>query len=167
MDLLHTYSLYVNYIHSVSNFTEKGKSMKVTSYYPVLLSEDLEKAAAFYIRHFRFQPLYQADWYVHLQSTEDATVNLGLVAKDHDTIPTVGRGRTGAMLLNFEVEDVDGHYDRMQAEGAKIALGLRDEAFGQRHFIVEAPDGVLIDVIRPIAPDAENAALYATEALPT
>jgi catechol 2,3-dioxygenase-like lactoylglutathione lyase family enzyme len=141
--------------------------MKVTSYYPVILSSDVAQAAEFYIRHFRFQPLYQADWYVHLQSVEDPAVNLGLVAKDHETIPEVGRGRTGAMLLNFEVEDVDAHYDRLKAERVRIALGLRDEVFGQRHFIVEGPDGVLIDVIRPIPPDAENAALYAAEALPT
>ena len=141
--------------------------MKVTSYYPVLLSSDVVQASAFYIRHFGFQPLYQADWYVHLQSIEDGLVNLGLVAKEHETIPEVGRSRTGGMLLNFEVKDVDAQYDRLRAEGARIALGLRDEAFGQRHFIVEGPDGVLIDVIRPIPPDAENAVLYAAEALPT
>lgn len=141
--------------------------MKLTSYYPVLLSENVTKAAEFYIRHFHFQPLYQADWYVHLQSRDDASVNLGLVAKDHETIPEVGRGRTGGMLLNFEVEEVDMHCVRLQAEGARIALPLRDEEFGQRHFIVEGPDGVLIDVIRPIPPSAEQAALYAPEALPT
>jgi len=140
--------------------------MKVTSYYPVLLSGNVSRAAEFYITHFRFQPLYQADWYVHLQSLDDPTVNLGLVAQDHETIPRIGRGRTGGILLNFEVENPDSHYTRLQAEGIPIALGLRDEAFGQRHFIVEGPDGVLIDVIRPIPPSADHAALYSAEALP-
>lgn len=141
--------------------------MKVTSYYPVLLSADVAQAARFYIDHFRFRPLFQSDWYVHLQSAEDAGVNLGLVAKEHETIPKAGRGRAGALLLNFEVEDVDSHFARLGGEGVRMALDLRDEVFGQRHFIVEGPDGVLIDVIRPIPPDAENAALYASEALPT
>ena len=140
--------------------------MKVTSYYPVVLSADGAQAARFYIDDFHFRPLFQSNWYVHVQSTEEA-VNLGLVAKDHETIPAVGRGRVGAMLLNFEVEDVDTHYARLGAEGVRMALNLRDEVFGQRHFIVEGPDGVLIDVIRPIPPDAENAVLYAAEALPT
>ncbi len=141
--------------------------MKVTSYYPVLLSSDVTQAAAFYIAHFRFQPLYQADWYVHLQSRDDPSVNLALVAKDHETIPAVGRGQTGAMLLNFEVEDPDAEYVRLQSEGVKIALALRDEDFGQRHFIVEGPDGVLIDVIRPIPPSEDHAALYTSDAAPT
>ena len=41
------------------------------------------------------------------------------------------------------------------------------QEFGQRHFIVDAPDGVLIDVIRPIPPSDDHAALYNAEALPT
>jgi catechol 2,3-dioxygenase-like lactoylglutathione lyase family enzyme len=141
--------------------------MRVTSYYPVLLCADVDSAAAFYKRHFHFQPLYESDWYVHLQSIEDPAVNLGLVEKDHETIPESARGRTGAMLLNFEVDDVDAHHARLATEGVSITLGLRDEVFGQRHFIVEAPDGVLIDVIRPIPPSTDHAALYVPEALPT
>ena len=43
---------------------------------------------------------------------------------------------------------------------------LRDEPFGQRHFITRDPNGVLIDVIKPIPPSAEFAAQYAGEALP-
>ena len=44
---------------------------------------------------------------------------------------------------------------------------LRDEAFGQRHFIAADPNSVMIDVIKPIPPSAEHAAQYAPEALPT
>ena len=83
------------------------------------------------------------------------------------TNPEAGRGRKGGMLLNFEGEDPELHYARLQSVGARIALGLRDEDFGQRHFIVEGPDGVLVDVIRPIRPSAAEAALYSPEALPT
>lgn len=140
--------------------------MRTTSFYPVLLSADVPGASAFYQRHFGFRPLYEADWYVHLQSVEDPGTNLAIVAKDHETIPAAARGRTGGILLNFEVEDVDEQYRRLGGEGLEIALPLRDEVFGQRHFILQAPDGVLIDVIRPIPPSAEHATLYADEALP-
>jgi catechol 2,3-dioxygenase-like lactoylglutathione lyase family enzyme len=140
--------------------------MRTTSYYPVLLSEDVPKASAFYQRHFGFRPLYAADWYVHLQSATDPGLNLAIVAKDHPTIPEVGRGRVGGVILNFEVEHVDSEHDRLQAEGVTVALGLRDEEFGQRHFILCGPDGILIDVIRPIPPSPEQAVLYAEEALP-
>ena len=37
---------------------------------------------------------------------------------------------------------------------------LTDEDFGQRHFITRDPNGVLIDVITPIPPSPEYAALF-------
>jgi uncharacterized glyoxalase superfamily protein PhnB len=140
--------------------------MRTTSFYPVLLSADVPAASAFYQRHFRFRPMYEAGWYVHLQSAEDPGTNLAIVARDHETIPASARGRTGGVLLNFEVEDVDAEYCRLGGEGLEVALPLRDEVFGQRHFILQAPDGVLVDVIRPIPPSAEHAALYDDAALP-
>jgi hypothetical protein len=39
-------------------------------------------------------------------------------------------------------------------------LAARNEAFGQRHFIVAAPDGVLVDVITPIEPSDGYAAQF-------
>jgi uncharacterized glyoxalase superfamily protein PhnB len=140
--------------------------MRMTSYYPVLLTENVAQAAAFYCTHFGFRPMFEADWYVHLQSTTDASVNLALVALDHPTIPAAARGRTGGVILNMEVDDPDAEYGRLQAAGLTVALPLRDEAFGQRHFIVNGPDGVLIDVIRPIPPSGDYVAQYSSEALP-
>ena len=141
--------------------------MKTNSYYPVLMTHDVGGTAAFYVRHFRMHALFEADWYVHLQSTEDTRVNLGLVAADHATVPEVARGRAaGGLLINFEVDDPDAVHERLRVEGLPIVLGLRDEAFGQRHFITMDPNGVLIDVIKPIPPSAEFAAQYSPEKLP-
>jgi catechol 2,3-dioxygenase-like lactoylglutathione lyase family enzyme len=141
--------------------------MRVTSYYPVLLSNDVKTASEFYQAHLGFRPLYDSDWYVHLQSADQPEVNLALVAKDHPTIPEVARGRTGGSILNFEVKDVDAEYDRLKAANLPVVLTLRDEDFGQRHFILAGPDGVLIDVIRPIPPSAEFAALYEEGSAPS
>ena len=38
-----------------------------------------------------------------------------------------------------------------------MLLDLKDEAFGQRHFIISDPAGVLIDVITPIPMTGEFA----------
>ena len=141
--------------------------MKVTSYYPVLMTTDVAASAAFYQAHFGFVPLFANDWYVHLQLADDPTVNLALLDGQHSTIPPVGRGRAAGMLLNFEVDDPDAMHDRLKAAGLPILLSLRDEAFGQRHFITSDPNGVLIDIIKPIPPTGEFAAQYDASALPT
>ncbi|MFS8047491.1 VOC family protein [Rhizobium sp. BR 314] len=140
--------------------------MKVTSYYPVIMTERVEETAAFYRTHFGFQENFASDWYVHLQHGQDSAINLAILDGQHETIPEQGRGRVAGLLLNFEVDDVDAVYDRVRRAGLPILLAIRDEAFGQRHFITADPNGVLIDIIKPIPPSAEFAALYADDALP-
>ncbi|GHE59344.1 glyoxalase [Camelimonas fluminis] len=135
-------------------------SFAITSFYPVLMTGDVAATAAFYQQMFGFRPLFTTDWYVHLQAPGDSNVNLAILRGDHDTIPAAGRGRAAGLLLNFEVPDVDAVHDRLAASGADIVLPLRDEDFGQRHFIMAAPDGVLVDVITPIPPSEAFAALY-------
>lgn len=136
--------------------------MKVTSYYPVLMTPAVAATAEFYKEHFGFDTVFDSGWYVHLQLAGDPSVNLAVLDQGHATIPEAGRGRTaGGLLLNFEVEDVDAVHERLSSAGLPILLSLRDEAFGQRHFITADPNGVLIDVIKPIAPSAEFAAQYA------
>ncbi len=140
--------------------------MKAVSYYPVIMTADVAGTAAFYIDHFGFEALFSAHWYVHLQSKESEHVTLAILDGSHETIPEVGRGTVCGLLLNFEVEDVDVVYERLKAAGLPIRLDIRDEDFGQRHFITADPNGVLIDIIKPIPPSAEYAAMYETAALP-
>lgn len=134
--------------------------MKITSFYPVLMVEDVGATAEFYIAHLRFRPVFEADWYVHLQFETDPTVNLAILQGDHATIPDESRGRASGLILNFEVEDVDLVHARAVADGLPILMPLRDEAFGQRHFITRDPNGVLIDIITPIPPSDAFAANY-------
>lgn len=145
--------------------------MKVTSYYPVIMTNDVAGTASFYQAHFGFAPLFTSDWYVHLQLAERAgqpSVNLAVLDGRHETIPAPARGQVaGGLLLNFEVDDPDAVHDRLAAAGLPILLPLRDEDFGQRHFITSDPNGVLIDIVKPIAPSAEFATLYEAGALPT
>lgn len=140
--------------------------MKSTQFYPVIMTDDVAGTTAFYVEHFRFAPSFSSDWYAHLQSTEDETVNIAILQGDHETIPTVARGKVSGLLLNFEVEDVDAIHDELVAKSFTILRSLRDEDFGQRHFIVSDPNGVLIDVIKPIPPSPEFLAQYNAEAVP-
>lgn len=142
--------------------------MKVTSYYPVVMTRDVAATASFYQQHFGFTALFTSDWYVHLQLGDTAAVSLAVLDGRHETIPAAARGQVvGGLLLNFEVEDPDAVHDRLKAAGLPILLPLRDEAFGQRHFITSDPNGVLIDIIKPIPPSGEFVQQYAAGTLPT
>lgn len=140
--------------------------MRITSYYPVILTCDVAGTAAFYQAHFGFRPVFTSDWYVHLQFGADISVNLAILDSQHDTIPEGARTPASGLILNFEVEDPDVVHREAEAAGLPILVPLRDEPFGQRHFITRDPNGVLIDIIKPIPPSAEFASQYEAEALP-
>lgn len=140
--------------------------MKSTQFYPVIMTDDVAATVAFYQTHFRFKPTFSSEWYVHLQSLEDEKVNIAILDGTHETVPEPARGKVSGLLLNFEVEDVDQEFNAATENGLPILLPLRDEPFGQRHFITTDPNGVLIDVIKPIPPSAEFATQYEADSLP-
>lgn len=135
--------------------------MKCKQFYPVIMTDRVAETAAFYVDNFRFKRAFESDWYVHLQSAEDESVNLAVLAGDHDSIPEPGRGKASGLLVNFEIEDVDREYERAKSNGLPILLSLRDEPWGQRHFITQDPNGVLLDIITPIPPSKEFLKQYA------
>ncbi len=141
--------------------------MKITQYYPVIQTGDVAETTDFYVQHFDFEPAFSSDWYVHLQSKHDSSVNLAVLDAQHETVPEASRGTVSGVILNFEVEDPDALFERAKSSDLPILKPLTDEVFGQRHFITSDPNGVLIDVIKPIPPSAEFAAQYSDDALPT
>lgn len=125
-----------------------------SAYYPLLQVRDVAATATFYQDLFGFTPVFASDWYMHLRAPE-GTQELAIIAHDHDTIPPEGRGTTAGLILSFEVKDAASEAARFAAKGVRIAQPLRDEVFGQRHFIASDPNGILLDVITPIAPDPD------------
>ena len=136
--------------------------MQLTSFYPVIGTSRLAEAHEFYTRHYGFETTFEADWYVSLRRAGPPSYELALLDHTHPTVPEGYRRPIRGLLLNFEVADVDAEWERLVVRGGlRPELELRSEPFGQRHFIVADPSGVLIDVITPIPPDPEYAAAFA------
>jgi catechol 2,3-dioxygenase-like lactoylglutathione lyase family enzyme len=135
--------------------------MKLTGFYPVICTSRLQESRDFYTGLLGFEPTFEADWYVSLRRPGPLPYELALLDHDHPTLPEAYRVPVRGLLLNVEVEDVDAEWERLVVRGGlRAELELRSEDFGQRHFIVADPNGVLIDVITPIAPAAAYADQY-------
>ncbi|MFJ5079698.1 VOC family protein [Streptomyces sp. NPDC088553] len=135
---------------------------RLSSFYPVICTRDVAASRDFYTRHLGFTTTFASNWYVSLHRPDAPQYELALLDHSHPTLPEGHRVPTrGGLLLNFEVEDVDAEHRRLIGEaGLPELLPLRTEDFGQRHFILGAPDGVLIDVITTTPPTEEYAAQY-------
>lgn len=135
--------------------------MRLTSLYPVICTARLKESRDFYTRLLGFSTTFEADWYISLRHPGEVGYELALLDHTHPTLPEEFRTPAQGLLLNFEVEDVDAEWHRLVTrEKLRPLLDLRTEDFGQRHFIVADPNGVLIDIITPIAPTAEYAEQY-------
>ncbi|WP_229672633.1 VOC family protein [Citricoccus zhacaiensis] len=131
----------------------------INGFYPVLVTEDVPGAAGFFRDHFGFETTFEAEWYVSLRRDSH---EIAVLAAGHPTLPEAYRQATTAgLLINIEVEDVDATYQRLvQDRSLPLELDIRSEDFGQRHFILEGPGRILIDVIAPIPPSEDFAAAY-------
>ncbi len=136
--------------------------MKLNSNYPVLLTDKIAETAAFYCDHFGFAKTFEADWYVSLTSKGQPVYQLALLQPGHASIPEPLTQPTANLILNFECENVDIVYQQLIIEkNLSCLLELRDEPWGQRHFITRDPNGILIDVIEIIPPSEEFLKQYA------
>jgi catechol 2,3-dioxygenase-like lactoylglutathione lyase family enzyme len=134
--------------------------MQMNSFYPVLMSDKIAETRNFYVQHFGFQITFEADWYVSLKSP-DERYELAFVAYNHETVVAEYQKPVQGLLLNFEVENADAEYNRLiNMAGLPLRRELLTEDFGQRHFAVSDPNGVLIDVIQIVPPSDEYAAQY-------
>ena len=134
--------------------------MKINSYYPLLCVENLKEVAHFYKKKLGFQIVFKNDWYIHLQIKEKPHINLALIIHYHQSIPKAFRKPAQGTILNFEIEDVDDFYQVCKESDVHIIMDLRDEPWGQRHFIIVDPYGNMIDIIQLIEPSKEYADQY-------
>jgi catechol 2,3-dioxygenase-like lactoylglutathione lyase family enzyme len=156
--------MYVNIqLHHYNIITRGHVNLKINSFYPVVMTQDVAKSAEFYQRYFGYEIVYESDWYVSLRTggSQQRSYELALLDARHPTIPANYRKRAEGLILNMEVDNVDREYKRLVLD-AKLTLeqDIQDEDFGQRHFILSDPGGVLIDVIAVIPPSEEESSNY-------
>lgn len=137
----------------VPDHCAEGQVM-ITSVFPTICAGSVAETARFYRRLFGFETVFEVDWYVQLQAPGQPATQIGVVARTHGSVPTRHQRPPAGVLISIEVDDVDGVYLRSRAAGHPAVLSLRDEEWGQRHFITLDPAGTMVDVITPIAPSS-------------
>ncbi|MFE5208979.1 VOC family protein [Streptomyces sp. NPDC056600] len=130
--------------------------MQVTMVGTAYAAKDPAAAAAWFAEHFGFTVNIDLGWYVNTQHPRHPQYSLDFVRADHESWPKATRGRevVGA-LLAFLVEDVDAEHRRLASAGLEVVMDLVTEPWGQRRFQVAGPDGLLVEVLQPVAPDPE------------
>ena len=123
--------------------------MQITASAISLNVDDVTASATFAKNHFGFSEDLAADGFVSL-SREDAGFNLIFLHTGLATFkPERLRGRRAdGLLVVFVVDDIDGEYVRLQAEGIAITTPIETEPWGERFFQVTDPNGVTLQLVQ-------------------
>jgi catechol 2,3-dioxygenase-like lactoylglutathione lyase family enzyme len=137
--------------------------INANSSFPVFIVKNLSTSKEYYTKHFGFNLAFENEWYMHLVS--GSGIQIGFMLPNQPTQPEIfhsdysGKG----VIFSLEVDDVENAYSQAQEQKLKIVLNLRSEDWGQRHFSVEDPNGIYLDVVQAIESTEEYQSGYVKE----
>lgn len=130
--------------------TRLSEEDPMNSLFPLILTDRLDSAAEFYRTLFGLEVVAELDWYVQLQHPDDEAIQIAFISSDDDSVPASHRGAPCGVVVTIEVADAAAVREVVRAAGHQVVLEVRDEAWGQRHFMIEDPVGLLVDVVQQL-----------------
>lgn len=120
----------------------------INKLHPLTITDKIRETADFYKDLFDFEEVFTSDWYLQLAHKGGAEIAIMLpnLQNQPEFLRSSHTGR--GIVFTFETEDATKVYEELKAKNATFTLGLKDEEWGQRHFILQDPSGVFVDVVQ-------------------
>lgn len=124
--------------------------IEIDAMFPVMVTLNLESVKQYYETAFGFTAVfYDPGFYLHLVSPSSG-VQLGFLLPGHATQPGFLHpvmSKEG-YVISLEVKDAAQAYAEALRMNLYIAMELKEEDWGQVHFILQDPAGFRIDVVQ-------------------
>lgn len=119
----------------------------INKLHPLTITKKLNETAEFYKTYFDFEEVFTSDWYIQLahKSGAEIAVMSPNLPNQPDFLQDAHNGK--GIVFTFETKDATKAYAELKDKGTSFKLDLKDEEWGQRHFILEDPSGVYVDVV--------------------
>ena len=140
-------------IHFTANaFAQNGSTKKFQPTMKLnagIVTEKIAEIKNFYTKNPGFGVTFENEFYLLLH-TPDKEAEISFLLPNHPSQqpifqqPFTGQG----MYLTIEVDDVDKVYAEIKKKGVTIKIEIRDEPWGYRHFAIQDPNGVGIDIVK-------------------
>ena len=117
-----------------------------------IVTGKVEASKDFYVRLFGAAVVYEGEggWIVLLKLGES---ELGFMQPSLASQAPIFRPAFGGqgVWLALDVADAEAEQQRLAALGVPIEVALRDEPWGDRHFVVRDPNGIGVDIVQRLA----------------
>jgi catechol 2,3-dioxygenase-like lactoylglutathione lyase family enzyme len=114
-----------------------------------IVTDKVQESKEFYVTLFGCNVLYEGEggWFVLLKLGDG---ELGFMKPNLESqAPIFRRPFQGqGVWLVVDVPNVDAEYQRLTTLGIPIELTLRDEPWGDRHFVIIDPNGIGVDIVQ-------------------
>ncbi len=121
-----------------------------------VITTKLAESKAFYVNTLGFGVTFENEFYLLLH-TPNHEAEISFLLPNHPSQqpffhkPFLGQG----MYLTIEVNEVDGIYEDLKKKGVPIKIDIRNEPWGDRHFAIEDPNGIGIDIVTYAPPQGK------------
>ncbi len=118
-----------------------------------IITDKIQETKEFYTKNLGFGISFENEFYLLLH-TPNNSAQLSFLLPNHPTQQPLfqpsfqGKG----MYLTIEVDDVDAIYAEIKSKQIPIKIDIRDEPWGDRHFAIQDPNGIGIDIVTYSAP---------------
>jgi catechol 2,3-dioxygenase-like lactoylglutathione lyase family enzyme len=113
-----------------------------------IVTGKLAESRQFYTEVLGFGITFENEFYL-LMHTPGRTAELSFLLPGHPSQQPLfqpafeGKG----LYLTIEVENVDEWYEKLRQKGVEIHITMRTEPWGDKHFAIQDPNGVGIDIV--------------------
>lgn len=114
-----------------------------------IVTNKLIETKTFYTAVLGFGVTFENEFYL-LMHTPNKEAEISFLLPNHPSQqalfqqPFDGQG----VYLTIEVEDVDKLYIDLKKQGVDIKIDIRNEPWGDRHFAIQDPNGIGIDIVK-------------------
>lgn len=150
-------TLIILIFYGVPNYAQQRLSFKPYNNMKLnagIITDKLTESKKFYTEILNFGVRFENEFYLLLH-TPDGQSEISFLLPDHPSQqglfhkPFQGQG----VYLTIETENVDELYHSLKKKNVPLKIELRNEPWGDRHFAIEDPNGVAIDLVQYTKPD--------------
>ena len=120
----------------------------INKLHPLTITDKLTETAEFYKEYFAFKEVFTSDWYIQLAHENGAEIAVMLPKQENQPSFLHAAHAGSGMVFTFETEDAELVFNHLKTKNAPFIYELKDEEWGQRHFMLQDPSGVYVDIVQ-------------------
>ena len=144
--IIATFCLTANVFSQTSSTTKNQNKMKLNA---GIVTSKLAETKEFYTKMLSFGVTFENEFYLLLH-TPNHEAEISFLLPNHPSQQPIFQQpfQNQGVYLTIEVDDVDSIYEGLKKKGVEIKIDIRNEAWGDRHFAIQDPNGVGIDIVK-------------------